>query len=77
MVCKGETVGSVQRAFEFNRGGMRFSSGDMSAARALGVEGHLGVSNRSCVRAYRRYGRREAISGTCEPVEPPEEQSTL
>lgn len=54
---------------------MRFSWEDESEARGAGVEGHLGVSNRTCVKAFRRSGRKETISGRCERVEPPEEEA--
>ena len=55
---------------------MRFSWEDEVAVRGLGVEGHLGVSNRTCVKAFRRSGRKETISGICEPVKPPEPEET-
>ena len=76
VMCHGDPVGDdLQRIFRLNRGGMRFSWEDEVEVRGGGIEGHLGVSNRTCVKAFRRSGRKETISGMCERVEPPEEEA--
>ena len=76
-MCHGSPVGDdPERHFTLNRAGMRFSWKDGSTARQFGVEAHLGVSNRTCVKAYRRSGRKEVVSGKCKTVERPEEEST-
>jgi len=55
-------------AIDFNNDGMHFSSADIAADAADDVEGYLGVSDRSCVRANRFYGWTEPVAGLCTPV---------
>ena len=75
-MCHGSPVGEdPDRIFRLNRENMKFSWKDESETRQLGVEAHLGVSNRTCVKAFRRSGRKETVSGTCVPVEPPNEET--
>ena len=76
-LCHGVRVGTDRyRIFRINEGNMSFSWRDESEARQLGVEAHLGVSNRTCVKAFRRSGTEEEVSGAgeCKPVEPPKEE---
>ena len=73
VMCHGLPVGEDPwRIHGLNHDGMSFSLQDESNARGDGVEGHLGVSNRTCVKAFRRSGRTETASGSCAPVERPE-----
>ena len=46
---------------------MEFSTNDVKFVNLHFLEGHLGVSDRSCLRAVRRHGWKEAVSGTCTP----------
>ena len=67
LMCNDEEIASIDDVNGWNRGGMDFSPDDVDAANTYFVEGHLGVSDRSCVRALRRTGWREPVSGTCTP----------
>lgn len=66
-MCNGEEIQEPEDADDWNAGGMEFSTADVNAANTLFVEGQLGVSDRSCARALRRYGWKESIAGTCTP----------
>ena len=66
-MCNGENINTALRADKWNAGGMEFSTDDVNAANAFFVEGHLGVSDRSCARALRRTGWKESIGGSCTP----------
>ncbi len=56
---------------------MDFSKTDTDGLHEWAINGQLGVSNRSCIRMYRRmgdaFGRVSTIDGVCEEPEEPEE----
>ena len=70
--CFGWPVGNEKDAIEYNDKNMEFSSGDLGALGGLGIEGHLGVSDRSCVRlsGYRAFINfsNHAVAGSCTPT---------
>ena len=70
-MCHGRPI-TKTRAIDLNNDGMDFSSFDKEADRASGVEGYLGVSDASCVRAHRIFGWTQTIAGECSdvPLEP-------
>ncbi|MYD97447.1 MAG: hypothetical protein F4X98_08690 [Gammaproteobacteria bacterium] len=74
--CHGLKIGSKLGAYLRNKGGMNFSDTDKINAASHQVEGHLGVSNRTCKKAYRWSvgGAIEVFDGNCQdpphPYEP-------
>ncbi len=67
MKCNGEEIKTAHDVDGWNSGGMEFSTNDVKFVNLHFLEGHLGVSDRSCLRAVRRHGWKEAVSGTCTP----------
>ena len=70
-ICHGESI-DERLAARYNNLGMDFSPEDKAGDRASGVEGYLGVSDASCVRAHRISGGTQTIAGECSrvPLEP-------
>ena len=65
--CGLFTINSRGLAMAANDGGMDFSPNDNSLDFADGVDGYLGVSDRSCVKANRRTSGfpAEVVAGSC------------
>ena len=65
--CGGETIRSARDVNGWNSGGMDFSPADKGYANTHSLEAHLGVSDRSCVKVYRRHGGIIPVWGQCTP----------
>ena len=58
-----------QRAIDYNNSGMEFSSSDLYQDQDWRVDGYLGVSDRSCMKANRiTSGGSPRVEGTCTPT---------
>ena len=66
--CRGLSISNKTVAYLLNKTGMNFSDGDTNTAAHHEVEGHLGVSNRTCKKAYRwsTGGAIEVFDGDCQ-----------
>ena len=74
-ICKGKRIRNKWDAFAVNNGGMDFSTTDTEGLHEWSINGQLGVSNRSCIKMYRRmgtFGRVSTIDGVCVQPEEPE-----
>ena len=68
-MCHGLPI-TEALAIRYNNAGMEFTSGDNDNIQAAGVDGYLGVSDRSCMRASQSISimlprRVSTISGSC------------
>ena len=68
-LCHGDPI-DEQLAILYNNGSMDFSGADLSADNNDGVDGYLGVSDRSCAKANRIVsgGAPGVVAGTCTPT---------
>ena len=65
--CGGDIINTVADVNDWNSGGMDFSAADKGYANTHSLEAHLGVSDRSCVKVYRRHGGIVPVWGQCTP----------
>ena len=75
--CKpGFTIEDEDDAYSVNNGGMKFSKADIDELLEASINGQLAVSDRSCIKTYRRlgdtFGRVSTIDGACTPTPLPE-----
>lgn len=61
-MCSTDIISSEAQAKRMNLDGMKFSDADKNVARPFFVHGHLGVSDRSTVKAFLYGGRVVVLS---------------